>query len=165
MWGRDSAGVNEAMPSPKPGVVEAQLLWSRRSGSGRRRRRRHHRFHTPHSAMVRTGGGLGVRTRRGIPGFELVPPTRSIAPVRPPSPALFSLSRRYVTNGSSSPLFSDPSSSFSLLVPSTSHWVAFSDSLRRPGCMRNAPCIFVKTRGWDLSRSFRDTDILLCDVS
>lgn len=32
----------------------------------------------------RLGRGLGVRTRRGIPGFELVPPTKSIAPVRPP---------------------------------------------------------------------------------
>lgn len=142
--------MNEAMPSSKPGVVEAQLLWSRRGGSGRRRRRRcHHRFRTPHPAMVRTGG-LGVRTRRGIPGFELVPPTRSIAPVRPP-PALFSLSRLYVTNGSPSPLFSDPSS-FPSPVPSASHRVALPDSLRRLGCMRNAPCIFAKMRGWDLSR-------------
>lgn len=38
---------------------------------------------------VRKDGGLGMRSYRGIPGFELVPPTKSIAPVRPPREELF----------------------------------------------------------------------------
>lgn len=71
------------------------------------------------------GRGLGVRTRRSIPGFELVPPTRSIAPVRPP-PALFSLAQRFVTSGSpfSFSVSRLLSSSFPLPVPSASHRVA-----------------------------------------
>lgn len=62
------------------------------------------------------GRGLGVRTRRSIPGFELVPPTRSIAPVRPP-PALFSLAQRFVTSGNP---FSFSVSALLVIVPLTS---------------------------------------------
>lgn len=71
--------------TPKPGgcggaTTSVSLRW----GWKQRRspRRCCYQFRTLHPAIV--GTGLGVRTRRGIPGFELVPPTRSIAPVRPP---------------------------------------------------------------------------------
>lgn len=42
-----------------------------------------------HTSPCRRMGAVGMRTYRGIAGFELVPPTESIAPVRPPSDELF----------------------------------------------------------------------------
>lgn len=46
----------------------------------------------PHTSPSTEDGGLGMRTYRGIRRFELVPPTKSIAPVRPAreEPSLFS---------------------------------------------------------------------------
>lgn len=136
------------MPSSKPGVVEAQLLWSRRGGS--RRRRRYYRFCTPHPAMVRMGVGRANPTRH--PGIR-TGTTHKVHRAGPAAPrAIFSLAMLRNERKSFPPLFSDLPSSFPSPVPSASHRVALPASLRRPGCMRNAPRIFAKIRGWDLSK-------------
>lgn len=63
-----------------------------KGNTGHRRWWRHSRWRSTPSRVevssahlpAREDEGLGMRTYRGIPGFELVPPTKSIAPVRPP---------------------------------------------------------------------------------
>lgn len=76
---------------------------------------------------TRKDEGLGMRTYRGIPGFELVPPTKSIAPVRPPREELFLFSHSSYNRR-------NPPSTHQRHTPtqpaSASHRVAAVDSLR-----------------------------------
>lgn len=85
-------GRNEFVPSPVDGETGSED----RRGTKRKRGGRGGGGTTPRRVEassahlpVRKDGGLGMRSYRGIPGFELVPPTKSIAPVRPPREELF----------------------------------------------------------------------------